>query len=119
MSTALTNANIKATQLPTYSVAPLLNWVLDSACLPLLPFISLIHPFSDLAHFRSFWTLSLPSSRRFNPRLDFSTQLIASSSNPHHDSHENASMHSHFWYFSFSIRCQFCFRGSCGSTRGT
>jgi hypothetical protein len=102
---------IKATQLLTYSLAPLFNWVLDSACLPLFPSNSLIHPFSNLAHFRAFWTLSLPS------RLDVSTQLTTSP-NLRHDSHRNASMHGHCSHFSFPVHCQVYPRRPYSSTTG-
>jgi len=89
-------------------------WIVT--CLALFPFNSLIHPFSDLAHFRSFWTLSLPFCRRFNPRLDFLTQLTTLS-NPRHDSHNNASIHGHRSDISFPVHCQVCARGSCSGTR--
>jgi hypothetical protein len=59
MSTALIHADIKACQSPTFSLVTLLNWVLDSACAFLFAHSPLFMTFSDLAHFRSFWTLSL------------------------------------------------------------
>jgi hypothetical protein len=58
MSIALIQADIKTCQSPTFSLATLLNWVLDSACALLFAYNSLFITFSDLVHCRSFWTIS-------------------------------------------------------------
>ena len=50
--TALIHADIKTCQSPTFSLATLLNRVLDSACAFLFAYILPFITFSDLAHFQ-------------------------------------------------------------------
>jgi len=102
--------------IPTFCLATLLNWVLDSACALILLTTHHSMTFSDLAHFRSFWTLSLLFNWQLNACLN--SFRLTTASNPRWDSHKNALVYDLCSDSFYSSHYQLCTSGSYSSTKG-